>query len=127
MGRILSAMGIAASIFLGLLTLFVISNTVHLLIEGKSREIEILRMMGVGNWYIRLPFLFQGSAYGLTGAIMAFVPLAYSRHYLQELLQNIQFGAANGNIQYVFWILVLMGILVGGGGAAVSVRKYLNV
>jgi cell division transport system permease protein len=126
-GQIVSAMGLAASIFLGLLTLFVISNTVHLLIEGKSREIEILRMMGVGNWYIKLPFLFQGSFYGLMGAVMAFVPLAYSRQYLQDLLQNIQLGASSNNVQYVFWILLLMGVLVGGGGAFMSVRKYLNV
>lgn len=122
-----SFVGLIITVFLGTLTMFIISNTIHLLIEARSREIEILRMMGIGDWYIRLPFLFQGAAYGLLGAMIAFVPLSVAEFYIDELFQTFQFSSSGYSEGYVLVILTLMGILVGGGGAALSVRKYLKI
>lgn len=119
--------GTAISFFLGLLTLFVISNTIHLLIQAKSREIEILRMMGVGNWYIRLPFLLQGASYGLVGSIISFIPLSVAVYYLNQFFVYLGFHTNEMISQYVMLLLLFMGILVGSGGAAVAVRKYLHV
>jgi cell division transport system permease protein len=122
-----SAVGIIVSFFLGVLTLFIISNTIHLLIQAKRREIQILRMMGVGNWYIRLPFLFQGGAYGLVGALISYIPLSIAVYYLSQFFEYLGFEASTMTASYVMMLLVLMGILVGAGGAAVAVRKYLQV
>ncbi len=122
-----SLVGILVSIFLGALTLFIISNTIHLLIEAKSREIEILRMMGVGNWYIRLPFLLQGGLYGLVGAAIAYLPMSIAVYYLNILFDYLGFQANDLTTAYVLIVLFLMGILVGAGGAAMAVRKYLHV
>jgi len=125
--RLTSFVGLAISIFLGTLTFFIISNTIHLLIEARSREIEIMRMMGVGNWYIRLPFLLQGALYGLTGAVIALLPLLTVEHYIGQLFNYFQFSASNYSLSVVFLVLVLMGIIVGGGGAATSTHKYLKI
>ncbi len=122
-----SFVGIVVSFFLGTLTLFIISNTIHLLIQGKSREIEILRMMGVGNWYIRLPFLLQGAVYGLTGALVANIPLSIAVYYITQFFNYLGFQSTLMTVDYVLMMLILMGILVGAGGAAVAVRKYLQV
>ncbi len=122
-----SFVGIIVSFFLGTLTLFIISNTIHLLIQAKSREIEILRMMGVGNWYIRLPFLFQGCIYGLIGALISYLPLSIAVFYLNQFFSYLGFQTSEMTANYVMGILVLMGILVGSGGSAMAIRKYLEV
>lgn len=121
-----SIVGTFISIFLGALTLFIISNTIHLLIQAKSREIEILRMMGVGNWYIRMPFLLQGGAYGLVGAIVSYVPLSMAVFYMSQFFEYLGFQSDELITSYVTIILILMGMLVGAGGATFAVRKYLN-
>jgi cell division transport system permease protein len=119
--------GIAVSFFLGVLTLFIISNTIHLLIQGKSREIEILRMMGVGNWYIRLPFLIQGAVYGLAGSLISALPLSIAVFYITRFFDYLGFTTNEMTTNYVFLILLLMGILVGSGGASLAIRKYLEI
>ncbi len=52
-------------VFLGGLTMFIISNTIQLVIQSRRREIEIMRLMGVNNWYIKAPYILQGAFYGL--------------------------------------------------------------
>lgn len=125
--RMTSLAGLAVSIFLGTLTFFIISNTIHLLIQARGREIEIMRMMGVGNWYIRLPFLIQGAAYGLAGAFIAYIPLCVVEGYISQLFSYFQFSTSSYSLGVVFIILLLMGMLVGGGGAATSTHKYLKI
>ncbi|MCA9808076.1 MAG: ABC transporter permease [Cyanobacteria bacterium HKST-UBA06] len=122
-----SAVGVGLSIFLGMLTTFIISNTVHLLIENKNREIEILRMMGVGNWYIRLPFLIQGGFYGLLGSVFAYFPLSWALNWLNYFFSFFQFQTSGTTFVYVMSLLVVMSIVVGAGGAAFAVRKYLHI
>lgn len=124
--NVTSYVGLAVSLFFGALTLFIISNTIHLLIEARSREIEILRMMGIGNWYIRLPFLFQGAFYGLIGALIAYIPLSIAEFYISELFEYFQFSTSGFSQGYVIMILVIMGIMVGGSGSIMAVRKYLR-
>lgn len=125
--NLISVIGLVIAVFLGAMTMFVISNTIHLLIEARSREIEILRMMGVGNWYIRLPLLFQGAAYGLSGAIIAYFPLFGAVYTIGELFNKLQFSTSGFSLNVVFVIMLMMGVIVGAGGAANSIRKYLRV
>lgn len=121
-----TAVGVIVLFFLGTLTLFIISNTIHLLIQAKKQEIEILRMMGVGNWYIRLPFLMQGATYGLFGAMISYLPLSIAVFYLSRFFTYLGFQSNEMITNYVLLILLVMGMLVGSGGAAVAVRKYLR-
>lgn len=125
--QFISIYGMAFTIFLGILTSFIISNTIHLLIEARSREIEILRMMGVGNWYIRLPFLFQGALYGLIGALLAYLPLPAVQQAINQARSFLQFQENPYTLPFVFILMVLIGITVGGSGAFVSVRRFLHV
>ncbi len=125
--NLISVVGLVIALFLGAMTLFVISNTIHLLIEARSREVEILRMMGVGNWFIRLPLLFQGAFYGLSGALIAYFPLWGAVYTMGELFNKLQFSTSGYSLNIVFVIMLIMGITVGAGGAANSIRKYLRV
>jgi len=125
--NVVSVVGMVIAVFLGLMTMFVISNTIHLLIEARSREIEILRMMGVGNWYIRLPFLFQGGAYGLVGALIAYIPLSVAVFYTGKFFESFHFSTSGYSLGIVSLVLILMGIIVGAGGAFNSIHKYLRI
>lgn len=125
--RVTSMVGFGVNTFFGILTLFIISNTIHLLIQARQQEIEILRMMGVSNWYIQLPFLFQGAFYGLTGAFIAFIPLSFAQHYINALFTYFQFTNSSYSMTLGFMVLLLMGLIVGSAGALFSVHKYLKI
>jgi cell division transport system permease protein len=119
--------GFILGTFLFALSMFVIGNTIHLLIENKSREIEILRMMGIGNWYIRLPFIFQGASYGFIGALISFLPLWVANHFIVEFIQDFQFSVESYSVTLVSLILLLVGVAVGSSGSIFAVRKYLRI
>lgn len=115
-------------ICLGSLTLFIISNTIQLVIQARKQEIEILRMMGVSNWYIKSPYIMQGAFYGLSGAVISLVPLYIAEGYLNKFFNFFQVGNTSGiNTNVVVLTLLMMGILVGAAGSIISVKKYLKV
>ena len=122
-----SVFGGVFTLFLGVLTLFIISNTLALLIQARGREIEILRMMGVGNWYIRLPFLLQGAVYGLLGAAVAFVPVSALQGSIGQAFNFFEFSPNAQHLSFVWGLMMMLGTLVGGGGAYLAMRKYLKI
>jgi cell division transport system permease protein len=125
--RFVGVFGLAFTLFLGVLTSFIISNTIHLLIEARSREIEILRMMGVGNWYIRLPFLFQGAFYGLLGAGLAYLPLPSLQLFINQAITFLQFKENPYSLPFVLVLMLIIGMSVGTIGSYLSVRRFLRV
>jgi len=112
---------------LGGLTLFIISNTIQLVIQSRKQEIEIMRLMGVSNWYIKAPYIIQGAFYGFCGAILALIPLNILQSYLNKMLTF--FGISNPAMatNIVILSLLIMGIVFGAGGSMISVKKYLKV
>ncbi len=114
-------------IVLGGLTLSIINNTIHLVIQARSEEIEIMRMMGVGNWYIRAPYLLQGSFYGFCGALISIIPLRILENYLITFTQFFNMGEPPVFSNIVVAVLMMMGIFVGSLGSYISVRKYLRI
>jgi len=122
-----SYMGMAFTAFLGLLTMFIISNTLSLLIQARGSEIEILRMMGVGNWYIRLPFLIQGMAYGLVSGMVAYVPIMAVNDVLAQAFSFFQLSPDPFVVTLVMLLVIFLGVAVGGTGALMSMNKYLKI
>ena len=112
---------------LGGLTLSIINNTIHLVIQSRSEEIEIMRMMGVGNWYIRAPYILQGSFYGFCGAIISIIPLRILENYILSMIQFFNMGELPIFTNLVVVVLMTMGIFVGSLGSFISVRKYLRI
>lgn len=118
---------IVVLIFLGGVTLFIISNTIHLVIQSRKQEIEIMRMMGVGNWYIKSPYILQGAFYGFCGALISLIPINILNMYLKQFLNFFQVAAPTMSSNIVILSVLMMGILVGAGGSIISVRKYLKI
>lgn len=126
-GNVTNIATIVVLLVLGGLTLSIINNTIHLVIQSRSEEIEIMRMMGVGNWYIRAPYLLQGAFYGFCGAIISIIPLRVLENYLISMAQFFNVGEPPVFSNLVVSVLMIMGIFVGSLGSLISVRKYLRI
>jgi cell division transport system permease protein len=104
-----------------------ISNTTQLAIYARRREIEIMKLVGATNWFVRLPFMLEGIAAGVAGAGIALVLVGViktlARRVLPPWIPTIALhGVARGQI---IWLL-LIGIIVGALGSAVAVRRFLE-
>ena len=72
-------------IVVALLTIIIINCTIQLVIQSRKEEIEIMRLMGVSNWYIKIPLILQGAIYGFLGAIISLLPLNTVQNGLLKL------------------------------------------
>ncbi len=110
-----------------LLTITIINNTIQLVIQSRKEEIEIMRLMGVSNWYIKCPLVLQGAIYGFLGALLAIIPINLVQKYLQMVHEHFSipvFGFAQG---LVVLSVILVGVIFSAGGSLMSIKKHLQV
>lgn len=121
-------------LIIGLLftAMFLISNTIKITIIARKREIEIMRLVGATNAFIRWPFFLEGLWLGVLGSIIPIFVVGttyfYLYDYLDQKLQDhfIKLLEFNPFIYQIGGILVLMGALIGIWGSLMSVRKFLK-
>ncbi|MBB6445123.1 permease-like cell division protein FtsX [Bacillus benzoevorans] len=122
-------------LIIGLLftAMFLISNTIKITIFARRREIEIMRLVGATNWFIRWPFFLEGLWLGLIGSVLPVTIVGITYFYLYEFLSPklkgnfIQMLDFNPFFYQVAGLLILMGALIGVWGSLMSVRKFLKV
>lgn len=120
-------------IALVVVTAFLITNTIKITIQSRKREIEIRRLVGASNTFIRQPFFFEGIILGVLGSIVPILVCCFGYKYLFDKLGGQLFTAiiklvTPGSIIYLIMIvLVAVGALVGAFGSYISVRKYLKI
>jgi cell division transport system permease protein len=123
-------------IFLALLfaSLFLIVNTIRLATFARRREIEVMKLVGASNWFVRVPFMFEGMVQGLLGAVVG----AITVWGLQRALTNAipsgttnQFWAgwyvSSGDALQVSLLVLFLGAAIGAIGALVGLRRFLDV
>jgi cell division transport system permease protein len=120
-----------AALLMAMGTLFIITNAIRLTLYARRREIEIMKLVGATDWFIRLPFVFEGMFVGLGGAALA--TLAVDQTYLAVFAKAAQFlpfiplVAREVAIPRMSLILMLSGLSVGVTGSLLSIRRYLHV
>lgn len=113
--------------------MFLISNTIKMTIVARQREIQIMKLVGATNGFIRWPFFIEGVLLGLIGAIIPFLILFFGYSYIYEStgqrigLMAIELLPVTPYMYQVGGILALIGIFVGIWGTMMSVRKFLKV
>ena len=114
--------------------MFLISNTIRITIVARRRDIEIMKLVGATNWFIRIPFILEGMWLGILGAIVPITlvtVLYYNVHNLlaPKLAQGKLFELLDFSpfIYQVNGLILLMGVLIGVWGSFMSVRKFLRV
>ena len=127
LNKVVNTTTVFVVIIVAILTITIINNTIQLVIQSRKEEIEIMRLMGVSNWYIRIPLILQGALYGFVGALIALIPV----DIVQNLLNNIHkfFIVPSpifaGNI--VIISMLVLGIAFGASGSFLSIKKHLQV
>jgi len=113
------------------ITLFVIVNTIRLAVYARRQEIEIMKLVGATDWFIRWPFVLEGVLCGLLGALLtsALVGAAYEPMQLQ-FLSLVQFLPVNLEPDFPLRLAGLtaaVGVAIGAAGSYISVRRFLDV
>ena len=120
-------------IFLIIISIVVVSNTIKLTVVNRAEEISIMKYVGATNWFIRGPFLGEGIIIGIISAAVSLgiTALAYTKfidimgEHVQRILSMPMVPAG-----YLIWnfaiIFAALGISIGACGSIISMRKFLD-
>ncbi len=125
--HVVKTITIIVIIIMGLLTVTIINNTIQLVIQSRKEEIEIMRLMGVNNWYIRFPFIMQGAFYGFMGSFIATFPLNYIQNGLVNVHKFFMVPSPPYAQNLVILVMFTMSILFGAIGSFWCIKKHLQV
>ena len=117
-------------IILGIVSIFIIINTIKLSVFSRKNEIAIMRYIGATGWFISLPFVFEGIIIGLLASIIAYFIEWYVYSYVEGLvLTDLQMLSIVGFDKIKLFLLVGfvgIGIITGIIGSIISLGKYLK-
>jgi cell division transport system permease protein len=107
-----------------------IANTIRLSVHSRRREIEVMKLVGASNWYVRGPFMLEGLLTGLAGSVAAVILLFVSREIaIPRILGHIQEDADVRALAFTWTALILVmgGLAIGALGSGLTLRRFLRV
>ncbi|OEG00130.1 cell division protein FtsX [Vulcanibacillus modesticaldus] len=125
--------GLIFVVGLSFTAMFLIANTIKITIYARKREIEIMKLVGATNWFIRWPFFVEGTLLGILGSLVPIVLIVFGYEFLLEKL--------NSNLTLSFFqllplyplayqisiLLVSIGVFIGVWGSMMSVHRFLKI
>ncbi len=129
------ARNVGLAIIAGLLftAMFLIANTIRITIVARRKEIEIMKMVGATNWFIRWPFLVEGIMIGILGSVIPILLVIFGYDFLFSEISTryptlfIDLLPVYPFVLQVSALMLLMGVIIGLWGSFTSIRKYLKV
>ncbi len=131
--KVIEKCTIVAVILLIVVTIFLIVNTIKLTIFSRKREISIMRLVGAGNFSIKIPFVIEGMVLGMIGSLIPVLIVIYGyyafyQHFDGQLYSPlIRLITPEPFIYIISGIIILIGMIVGMLGSYQAVRRYLKV
>ncbi len=108
-----------------------IFNTIRTAIFARRREIEVMKLVGATNWFIRVPFMLEGLVQGLVGASVAFGIVYLVRNGAQDAIRNVPlfdgFVVVSSQVATTGTLTLVLGAAIGAVAAGVAVTKFLDV
>lgn len=114
-----------------------IFNTIRLSIYARRKEIEVMKLVGATNWFVRIPFLFEGFFEGFAGSVVSIILLYFINKFLWIRVERVIVDTmrikelaivGSGNvISYIYIGVVVLGGLVGLLSSAIALRRYVKV
>ena len=120
----------AATLVLVVASILLISNTIRLSIFSRRREIEVMKLVGATNWFVRGPFMLEGLICGVAGALLAIVFLVLGKTIaLPAILPHLKGDADVHAMAFplVALVLLLAGLGLGALGSGLTIRRFLRV
>jgi cell division transport system permease protein len=134
--EILSATGLVKALTAGLAVLLVfasialIANTIRLSVFARRREVEVMKLVGATNWFIRWPFVIEGVVVGFFGGVLAVLLLTIAKEtFIDPLSERFALLAAPETIDFPLLVIVLMlaCVAVSALGSGITLRRFLKV
>jgi cell division transport system permease protein len=127
--RVLSLGGVAILSMMLFVALFVIVNTIRIAVHARRDEIEIMKLVGASDWFVRWPFILEGMLVGTLGAVASLAVLVAASGpvsaALLAFLDILPVSLGPTFLAEVAAFVFGMALLVGGGGATWAVRSHL--
>src|SRR5438552_315994 len=124
--RILAIVLLASSLFL-------IVNTIRLATFARRREIEVMKLVGASNWFVRIPFMAEGLVQGIIGAAIAvFGVWAVKVFVFDDQFQSskgffARFFVTGGDVVGIAVFVLILGVVIGIAGSTIGLRRFLRV
>jgi cell division transport system permease protein len=118
------------TVLLVLASILLIANTIRLSLYARRREVEVMKLVGATDWFIRWPFVIEGMIVGSFGALLAIAVLGATKiALLDPLASNWTLIAAPRTIAFSLLVVVLLGAgaAVSALGSGLSLRRFLKV
>ena len=131
--RFVQLAAIVIMVFLIIVSVVVVSNTIKLTVFNRSREISIMKYVWATNWFIRGPFLAEGIIIGLiSAAVSVGISAAVYEKIVETIGQNVfavlstPMVPVDFLIENLIWIFAALGVSIGACGSIISMRKFLD-
>jgi cell division transport system permease protein len=127
--NLIRTVGLVAIGLVGLTVLFMIVNTIRIAVYSRSNEIEIMRLVGASDSFIRWPFILEGVLCGLIGAIVAIVLVALVWDPIEPAMRQVFQMPTTVSARFLATLsalLLAVGLGIGAAGSWISVRSYLS-
>ena len=135
--QLLSATAWIRTAFIGIFalllfaSLFLIVNTIRLATFARRREIEVMKLVGASNWFVRIPFMLEGLVQGVVGALIAFMAMLGLQNVLTNAIsRNSDFSrgfyVTSGDAIMIGLMLVAIGAGIGVLGAIIGLRRFIE-
>jgi cell division transport system permease protein len=107
-----------------------VANTIRLSIFARRREVEVMKLVGATNWFIRWPFVIEGMIVGFFGGLLAVLLLTVLKETLIDpLSEDFALLAAPDTIDFPVLVVLLMlaCVVVSALGSGITLRRFLRV
>jgi cell division transport system permease protein len=121
---------IVISILLAIVSLLLVANTIRLSIYARRREVEVMRLVGATNWFIRWPFMVEGLVCGLIGSLVAIGLLFLGKVVvLDPLKHSFQWISSGHTMGFMPLALVLLlgAMAISAMGSGLTLRRFLRI
>jgi cell division transport system permease protein len=118
------------SVLLVVASILLVANTIRLSLFSRRREVEVMRLVGATNWFIRWPFILEGVILGALGGLLAILLLFVGKIALVDpLAADFALIAAPDTIDFRLLVIMLLVASVGvaSAGSGLSLRRFLRV
>jgi cell division transport system permease protein len=112
--------------------IFLLGSLIRLSIFSRRREVEVMKLVGASNWFIRGPFMLEGVICGLIGALAAVVLLVLAKEFALPVIEGHSSTFREDDVQALSFpvvaiILVGVSLLVGAAGSGITLRRFLQI